>query len=338
LSDTENKNYLYFMGKKKYKFNPDTLSYERVGISLKERLTKLLAYLSSSVAFALVIVVVFVNLYETPRSKALKRENKRLLTQYELLQKDLEKIENVLNELQQRDDNIYRVIFESEPIPSSIRRAGFGGSNRYSELEDLNNAELIIETSRKMDIISKQAYIQSKSYDDVLKLALDKEQMLASIPAIQPIANKDLKRTASGWGYRFHPIYKVRKFHYGMDFTAPTGTPIYATGDGVVTEVGGSARSRVGFGLEIRIDHGYGYETLYGHLSAFNAKRGQNVKRGDIIGYVGNTGGSTAPHLHYEVHKNSEPVNPAFFYYMDLSPEEYDRMIEISSNIGQTLD
>ena len=338
MSGTESKMYLYFMAKKKYKFNPDTLNYERIGVSLKERFVKLLTYLSSSVAFALIMVVVFVSLYETPQSKILKRENKRLLTQYELLQKDLGTIETVLNEIQQRDDNLYRVIFESEPIPSSIREAGFGGSNRYSELENMSNAKLVIETTRKMDIISKQAYIQSKSYDEVLKLALDKEEMLASIPAIQPITNKDLTRTASGWGYRIHPIYKVRKFHYGMDFTAPTGTPIYATGDGVVTVVGGSARSRVGFGLEIKVDHGYGYQTLYAHLNAFNVKRGQKVKRGDVIGFVGNTGGSTAPHLHYEVFKNGANVDPTFFYYMDLDPEEYDRMIEISSNIGQTLD
>ena len=326
------------MGKKKYRFNPDTLSYERIGISLKERATRLLTYLSSSVAFALVMVVIFVNLYETPQSKVLKRENKGLLTQYELLQKDMEKIENVLDELQQRDDNIYRIIFESEPIPSTVRKAGFGGSNRYSELGTLSNAKLVTEITRKVDIISKQAYIQSKSYDEVLKLALDKEKMLASIPAIQPVANKDLKRTASGWGPRFHPIYKVMKLHEGMDFTAPTGTPIYATGDGVVTYVGGSAQSRVGFGLEIKIDHGYSYETIYGHLSSFNVKKGQSIKRGEIIGYVGNTGGSTAPHLHYEVHKNGKAVDPSLYYHLDLSAEEYDRMIEISSNTGQTFD
>jgi murein DD-endopeptidase MepM/ murein hydrolase activator NlpD len=326
------------MAKKKYKFNPNTLSYERVGISTKEKLTKILTYFASSFATALLMVVVFLNMYETPKTKALERENKRLLTQYELMSKDLDKIDKVLAELQQRDDNIYRVIFEAEPIPSSVRRAGFGGTNKYSELEDLNNSELIISTAKKLDMIAKEAYIQSKSYDEVLKLALNKEEMLASIPAIQPVANKNLKRTASGWGYRMHPIYKVRKMHYGMDFTAPTGTPVYATGDGKVLEVSGSSRSRVGFGLVIKIDHGFGYETLYGHLSAFNVKRGQQVKRGDVIGYVGNTGGSTAPHLHYEVHKNGRAVNPAYFYYKDLTPQEYDKMIAISSNIGQTLD
>ena len=326
------------MAKKKYKFNPDTLSYERIGISFKEKFTKLLAYFSSSLALALIIVVVVIDTYDSPKTKALKRENQRLLTQYELMQKDLDKIQKVLDELEQRDDNIYRVIFETDPIPSSVRKAGFGGANNYSHLESLDNSALVIETAKKLDIISKEAYIQSKSYDEVMKLALNKEDMLASIPAIQPVANKDLKRTASGWGYRIHPIYKVRKMHWGMDFSAPIGTPVYATGNGTVTQVSGSKRSRVGFGLEVKIDHGFGYETVYGHLSAFNVKVGQKVKRGDVIAYVGNTGGSTAPHLHYEVHKNGQKVNPAYYYYKDLSPQEYDEMITISSNIGQTLD
>jgi len=326
------------MPKKKYKFNPDTLSYERIGISFREKSTKILAYFSSSLALALIIVVVVINSYETPKTRALKRENQRLLSQYELMKKDLEKIDKVLEELQQRDDNIYRVIFETDPIPSSVRKAGFGGANKYSELENLDNAELVIETARKLDIVSKEAYIQSKSYDEIMEMAKNKEEMLACFPAIQPVTNTDLKRTASGWGYRIHPIYKVRKMHYGMDFTAPVGTPVYATGNGVVTEVTGSKRSRVGLGLEIKIDHGYGYETVYGHLNAFNVKRGQKVKRGDVIAYVGNSGGSTAPHLHYEVHKNGKKVNPAYYYYKDLTPQEYDKMIAISSNIGQTLD
>ncbi len=326
------------MPKKKYKFNPDTLSYERIGISIREKSTKILAYFSSSLALALIIVVIVINSYETPKTRALRRENQRLLTQYELMQKDLDKVGKVLDELQQRDDNIYRVIFETDPIPSSVRKAGFGGTNKYSELENLDNARLVIETARKLDIVSKEAYIQSKSYDEIMEMAKNKEEMLACFPAIQPVTNKDLKRTASGWGYRLHPIYKVRKMHYGMDFTAPVGTPVYATGNGKVITVTGSKRSRVGLGLEIKIDHGYGYETVYGHLNAFNVKRGQKVKRGDLIGYVGNTGGSTAPHLHYEVHKNGQKVNPAYYYYKDLTPQEYDKMIAISSNIGQTLD
>jgi murein DD-endopeptidase MepM/ murein hydrolase activator NlpD len=326
------------MAKKKYKFNPNTLSYERVGISMKEKLGKTLTYLSSSLALAIIMVIIFLNFYETPRSKELKRENQRLQTQYELMSHDIERVQTVLDELQQRDDNIYRVIFEAEPISSSVRKAGFGGSNKYSHLESLDNSELIIETAKKLDIVAKEAYIQSKSYDDVMKLALNKEKMLASIPAIMPVANEDLKRTDSGWGYRMHPIYKVRKMHYGMDFTSPIGTPIYASGDGKVIEVSGSKRSRSGFGLAVTIDHGYGYETIYAHMNGFNVKVGQDVKRGDVIGYVGNTGGSTAPHLHYEVHRNGSAVNPQFYYFKNLTPQEYERMIAISSNIGQTLD
>ncbi len=261
-----------------------------------------------------------------------------MLTQYELMSKDLDKVEKVLTDLEQRDDNIYRVIFEAEPIPSSVREAGFGGVNKYSHLESMNNADLIIGTAKKLDVLSKKAYIQSKSYDDVMKLALNKEKMLASIPSIMPVSNTDLKRTSSGWGYRIHPIYKVRKMHWGQDFTAPVGTPIYATGDGKVTEITGSKRSRVGLGMHVKIDHGFGYETVYGHMSEFHVKRGQNVKRGDIIGYVGNTGGSTAPHLHYEVHKDGKKVNPAYYLFQDLNPQEYDQMIAISTNIGQSLD
>lgn len=326
------------MVKKNYRFNPDTLSYERVGISFKERFGKILTYLSGSFGLALIVVIVFLNYFESPRAKALRRENQQLLSQFELMSRDFDRVEKVLADLQQRDDNIYRIIFEADPIPSTVRKAGFGGTNKYSHLENLSNSELIIETARKLDILSKESYIQSKSYDEVLKLALNKEKMLASIPAIMPVSNEDLKRTASGWGYRIHPIYKVRKMHYGMDFTAPVGTPVYATGDGKVVETSGSARSRVGYGLMVKVDHGYGYETLYAHLNSFNVKVGKEVKRGEIIGYIGNSGGSTAPHLHYEVHRNGSAVNPQHYYFRNLTPQEYERMIAISSNIGQTLD
>jgi murein DD-endopeptidase MepM/ murein hydrolase activator NlpD len=326
------------MAKRNYRFNPETLSYERIGLNTKRMIARFLAYFSSSLALALVISFILITYFETPRMKMLKRENQRLLTQFELMSKDLETIEKVMADIQQRDDNIYRVIFESEPISSSIRKAGFGGVNKYANLENLENAELVIKTATHLDRLAKEAYIQSKSYDEVMRLALNKEKMLAAIPAIQPVSNKDLKRTASGWGYRIHPIYKIRKFHYGMDFTAPTGTEIYATGDGVVATVKGNKRSKIGFGLEIIIDHGFGYETLYAHLNEFNVKAGQKVKRGDVIGYVGNTGGSTAPHLHYEIHKNGKPVNPEYFYFKDLTPQEYEKMVAISSNMGQSFD
>ncbi|MBN1821554.1 MAG: M23 family metallopeptidase [Prolixibacteraceae bacterium] len=326
------------MVKRNYKFNPETLSYERIGLNTKRLIGRFLAYFSSSLALALLITFIILTYFETPKMKSLKRENQRLLTQYELMEKDLGTVEKVLTEIQQRDDNIYRVIFESEPIPSSIRKAGFGGANKYTNLENMDNADLVIRTAAKLDVLLKETYIQSKSYDEVMDMALSKEKMLASIPAIQPVSNNDLKRTASGWGYRIHPIYKIKKFHYGMDFTAPTGTEVYATGDGTVSIVKGTRRSKIGFGLEIKIDHGFGYETLYGHLNGFNVKEGQKVKRGDVIGYVGNTGGSTAPHLHYEIHKNGDPVNPEFYYFKDLSPQDYEKMVAISSNMGQSFD
>ncbi|MGD9931777.1 MAG: M23 family metallopeptidase [Mangrovibacterium sp.] len=323
------------MAKAKYKFNPETLSYTKVEHNFKAKLPRLLLLFSASLMMSIIITVVFLQFYETPKTRSLKRENQRLQTQYELMFKNLENVEKVLADLQQRDDNLYRVIFEADPIPNSIRKAGFGGINKYAQLESMDNSELVIKTARKLDIISKQAYVQSKSYDEVLTLALGKEKMLASIPAVMPVSNKDLKRTASGWGFRIHPIYKIRRFHYGMDFTAPIGTEIYATGDGIVKDV---QTSRTGYGRWIVIDHGFGYETLYGHMNEFNVKVGQAVKRGSVIGYVGNAGTSSGPHLHYEVHKNGKAVNPQYFYFKDLSPQEYDTMIALSSNMGQSYD
>lgn len=323
------------MAKAKYKFNPETLSYTRLEHNFKAKIPRYLLILGTSIGLSILMTAVILQFYETPKTRDLKRENQRLLSQYELMNKNLENVEKVLTDLQQRDDNLYRVIFEADPIPNSVRKAGFGGVNKYAHLQTLDNSELVINTARKLDVIAKEAYVQSKSYDEILDLALNKEKMLASIPAIMPISNKDLKRTASGWGFRIHPVYKIRKFHYGMDFTAPIGTEVYATGDGVVRRV---ETSRSGYGRCIVIDHGFGYETLYGHLNEFNVRKGQTVKRGSVIAYSGNSGTSTGPHVHYEVHKNGKPVNPQHFYFKDLSPEEYERMIAISNNMGQSYD
>lgn len=323
------------MAKVKYRFNAHTLSYDKIVISFKTRIKRFLAVSSTTLLTSILIAIGILQFYESPRMRMLHKENERLLTQYQLFYKDLNKVERVLNEIEQRDNNLYRVIFESDPIPSTIRRAGFGGANRYSQLESFDNSELVIKTAEKLDIVSKQAYIQAKSYDEVMQLALNKEKMISCMPAIMPISNKSLKSTASGWGYRFHPIYKINQFHYGMDFAASIGTKIYATGDGVVKDVqsiGG------GFGKFIVIDHGFGYETLYGHMSGFNVKVGDQVKRGSIIGFVGSTGTSTGPHVHYEVHKNGTPVNPQYYYFKDLNAQEYEKMVTISSNIGQTFD
>ncbi|MBV5315706.1 MAG: M23 family metallopeptidase [Prolixibacteraceae bacterium] len=323
------------MARVKYRFNAHTLSYDKIVISFKTKLKRFLALFSTTLVSSVLIAVGILQFYESPRMRSLHKENERLLTQYELLYKDLATVEKVLDEIELRDNNLYRVVFESDPIPSTIRRAGFGGVNKYSQLESFDNSELVIKTAAKLDILSKQAYIQAKSYDEVLDMALNKEKLVTSMPAIMPISNKSLKSTASGWGYRFHPIYKIKQFHYGMDFTAPIGTKVYATGDGVVKDVqsiGG------GYGRWIMIDHGFDYKTMYAHLSGFNVKVGELVKRGQVIGYVGNSGTSTGPHLHYEVHKNGEPVNPQYYYFKDLNAQEYEKMVSISSNIGQTFD
>ena len=292
-------------------------------------------FLSASAFFAAIMLIAFFNFFDSPKEKILIRELDNMALQYELMNEKLSQVSAVLDNVQDRDDNIYRVIFEADPIPSSIRKAGIGGVNRYEKLEGYNNSELIISTAQKLDKISKQLYIQSKSFDEVIEMATKKSDMLASIPAIQPVTNKELKRLSSGYGRRIDPYYKKPKFHYGVDFSAPQGTPIYATGNGTVKK---TKKSRRGFGNHIVIDHGYGYESLYAHMQKYTVRRGQKVKRGDLIGYVGNSGKSTAPHLHYEVHKNGTKVNPAYYFHNDLTPEEFDRMLELAAQENQSFD
>lgn len=323
------------MAKHKYKFNPESLSYTKVARSPREKFLVFLTFFSASIVLAVLYYFVFSIFFDSPKEKGLKRQISELKANYQIVNDELNQIETVLRDLQERDDNIYRTIFEAEPIHSNVREAGTGGVNAYRNLEKLENSKLVIDVKSRLDKIMKKVYIQSTSYDEIIDLAKNKEVMLACIPAIQPISNKDLKRTASGWGYRIHPIYKIRKFHYGMDFTAPSGTEIYATGDGVVESATSSKR---GYGNHIVLNHGFGYRTLYGHMHSFNVKEGQKVKRGDVIGFVGNSGLSTAPHLHYEVHLNGKKVNPVNYYFNDLSAQEYERMIELSLKSGQTFD
>lgn len=295
-----------------------------------------MAYFTGSLILAVLYGALFTYVFDSPKEKVLKRENAQMRLQYEILSKDLDKVEKVLAHLQETDDNLYRTVFEAEPIPTSLREGGIGGVNRYEELEGYDNSRIVIETAVRLDRIKKKTYVQSRSFDELKDLAGEKEEMLRSLPAIMPISNRDLRRTASGWGYRIHPIYKIRIFHEGMDFTASTGTEIYSTADGTVSRIRSSKR---GYGNHIIIDHGFGYQTLYAHLSRFNnLKAGQSVKRGDVIGYVGSTGLSTAPHLHYEVHLNGKKVDPANYYFNDLTPDQYERMIELSMRSGQSFD
>ena len=323
------------MAKIKYYYDTKTLSYKPIKLNSSEKIRGYFIFFLSSILLSFFILMIFYQFFDSPKEKRLKLEIQNLTSQYKVINDDMKQVEKVLDEIQDRDDNIYRVIFEADPIPNSIRKQGFGGINRYEKLLGLSNSELMINTSKKIDQLTKQLYLQSKSFDEVIDLAKNKSNMLASIPAIQPVANKDLKRMASGYGFRIHPIYKTRKMHYGMDFSAKTGTEIYATGDGVISKV---KKSKRGYGNYVKINHGFGYETLYAHMSKYIVKRGQKVKRGEVIGYVGNSGISTAPHLHYEVRKDNKKINPMNFYYNDLSPEEYEKMLEISLQSNQSLD
>ncbi len=323
------------MSKIKYKFNTKLLTYEKVTVSIRKRVWQVLSYLATGLVFATITIMLAYQYLDSPKEIQLKRENKELALQYELLNNRMDEITNVLDDIQERDNNVYRTIFEAEPIPLSIRKAGFGGVDRYKALQGYNNSDLMIETNKRLDRIGKQLYIQSKSFDEVAKLAKNKAQLLSSIPAIQPISNKDLRHQPSGYGWRTHPIYKTAEFHPGMDFSAPQGTEIYATGDGTVERADAGAQ---GYGNHVVIDHGYGYKTLYGHMYKMAIKPGQKVKRGQLIGYVGSTGLSTAPHVHYEVIKGGEKTNPINYYYNDLTPEQYQKLIELSSQSSQSFD
>jgi len=323
------------MPRTKYKFNPDSLSFYKVRLGVKALLLRFLAYFTGSVIIALIYWVIFAAFFDSPREKALIREVQQLTIQYDLINREMVNVENVLGDLQKTDDNLYRTIFEAEPIPVTLREGGVGGVNRFKALEGYTNYSLVIETATRLDKIRKKVYVQSKSFDDLIELAKKKEDMLRSVPAILPISNKDLTRTASGFGLRIHPIYKIIKFHYGMDFTAPAGTDVYSTGNGVIVAVLSSKR---GLGNHIIIDHSFGYTSIYAHLSNFNVRVGQKVQRGDVIGFVGNTGTSVANHLHYEIKLNGTNVDPVNYYFEDLTAAEYERMIEIASKTGQSFD
>ena len=312
------------MSKVKYYYDSETLSYRKIETKKGRKIKIFFLSLLGMLLSGFLLLLVFLNLpyIETPKEKALKRELNNLELQFELLNK-------------KRDNNLYRVYFETNPIPDEQRRAGFGGINRYKNLEGFDNSKLIISSHKRLDILTKQIVVQSKSLDEIAALAKDREKLLSSIPAIQPVRNEDLTRMASGYGYRTDPFTKTRKKHWGMDFTAPRGTPVYATGDGVVIQADNRAS---GYGRHIRIDHGYNYISLYAHLYKYNVRKGQKVKRGDLIGFVGSSGRSEAPHLHYEVFKDDVRINPINFYYGNLSPDEYAELPIAAGQENQSLD
>ena len=322
------------MRKVYYIYNPRTQTYDRIYPTVRQRGLSILRRLFVGMGLGAGSFLLLLLLFGSPSEKELRIENSRLLAQYDVLSRRLDDAEEVLRDIQQRDDNLYRVIMQADPIAPAIRQAGYGGTNRYEELMDMANAGLVVNTTQKLDVLSKQLYIQSKSFDDVVEMCKNHGEMLKCMPAIQPFSNKDLRQTASGYGTRIDPIYGTAKFHSGMDFSASPGTDVYATGNGTVVKMGWET----GYGNTIVIDHGFGYQTWYAHLRDFRTKLGKKVVRGEVIGGVGSTGKSTGPHLHYEVHVKGQVVNPINYYFMDLSAEDYDRMVQLAANHGKVFD
>ena len=322
------------MSKKKYKINPDTLVLEQVEHGLRYWLRQTGIYIFGGIVLGIIFLYLFLVFFPSPREKQLLREKEALEAQLTHLHQQVDQMQIVMTDLQQRDENLYRVLFGAEPIPMSIRQGTQRKIAYYEELASMTNSQLSADLALKVDVLEKEMYVQAKSYDDILEMAKNQEIRMKNIPAIQPVMNKDLKRVASGYGMRIDPVYHVRKFHQGMDFTAPTGTEVFATGNAKVKFTGW----KQGYGNTVILDHGFGYETLYAHLYKSLVRKGQKVRRSDIIALVGNSGKSTGPHLHYEVRLNGKPVDPRNYYFYDLSPEEYDQMIQLSNNFGQMLD
>ncbi len=324
------------MAKIKYYYDTESCRYERIKVSSWDIILNLMGFLVVSTIIGFGIFLAADHYFESPTKASLRKENEELQLYYDLIKQDMVEVNQMLAVLEERDDDIYRVVFGVEPIPNEIRYAGIGGSNRYRDLleKGLKRETLIVNNLQRMDAMKKKMYIQTKSYDEIVSLAKNKEELLASLPAIQPVSNKELKRLASGYGYRIDPIYKIKKMHYGTDFSIKRGSPVYATGDGVVRF---TKSSFGGYGKQIEINHGFGYRTKYAHLNEFVVKKGQKVKRGELIAYSGNTGKSTAPHLHYEVIKDNKKVDPVNFFYKDLSDEEYAEILRLSSIENQSM-
>jgi murein DD-endopeptidase MepM/ murein hydrolase activator NlpD len=325
------------MSKVKYYYDSENLAYRKIKTRKRRKLGVIILFLLASALFGFLSFIVLLNTpyFETPKDRLQAREIENLRLNYALLNKKMDQVNGVIEAIENRDNNLYRVYFNKSAIPDSIRKAGLPGISRYKTLEGYDNSQLVINTTKRIDVLSNELAIQSKSLDAILKLAEAKSDFLSAIPAIQPVRNENLKQMASGFGYRTDPFTKARKMHEGMDFTAKTGSPIYATGDGVVAKADNTAS---GYGNHIVIRHGFGYETLYAHLSKYKARAGQRVKRGDIIGYVGSTGRSEGPHLHYEVHKDKKVVNPLNFYYGNISAVEYVVIAQLANQENQSLD
>lgn len=320
--------------KKKYHINPETLALERIEYGLLYWLRRSGWYLIGGICLGFVFFLIYFYFFPSPREAQLQQKNKNLEAQVELLGKQVEQMQVVMQDLGQRDENLYRVLFGAEPIPLNVRTGATHRIAYYDSIAKMTNSQLVSDLTRKIDVLEREIYTQARSYDELLELAKTQEVRMENIPAIQPVLNQNLKRVASGYGVRIDPVYHVRRFHSGMDFTAPVGTDVYATGNGQVEFVGW----KQGYGNTVIVNHGFGYTTLYAHLYKSLVRPGQKVKRSDVIALVGNTGKSTGPHLHYEVRYQDKPVDPRNFYFYDLSPEEYDQMVQLSNNFGDMLD
>lgn len=323
------------MAKQKYIFNTKTLTFEVFKISTAKKVGRIVLLALTVIGMAFLFAILLFTFFKSPNEKIQARELEYMKLQYEILNDKMDLYEAELADLEQRDNDIYRVVFEAEPIPSAKRRLGLANANRYASLDGYHNSEQVIAASKKLDMIASQMYYQSISYDEVFEMARNKEEMLACIPAIMPLRINDINYISSYFGYRPDPVYKIGKFHEGIDFSTNLNTEIYATGDGTVV---GVERTQWGYGNLVTIDHGFGYKTLYAHLNGFAVKEGQKVKRGQLIGYAGTTGKSTGVHLHYELHKNDVPIDPIRFFFNDLTPDQYEEILEQSILPSQTMD
>lgn len=321
------------MVKIKYRFNPETLKFDKVKTSVRKTIFKAFTFFTATLALTIMYYLIYIQFFSTPKERILTREINQLTEKYAGLTETFQLIEDVLADIQQRDSNIYRTIFESEPVPQTVLQAGFGRINHYEALEGYSNSELLLETTRRGELLLSQLRVESNIVNELLEKVSEKSEQLQFLPAIQPIENKDLTHTAAGFGMRMHPFWRIKSFHDGMDFAAPVGTPVRATGNGQVVET----QSAGAQGVRVAIDHGFEYKTVYAHMDKYTVKTGQKVTRGDIIGTVGTTGLSTTPHLHYEVHKSGKPVNPINYFFNELTPAAFARIRDMS-NLGRTFD
>jgi len=323
------------MKKIKYYYNTNTLRYEKLETPLRVRLLRVFGFLAAALVTAALISYVAFQFVGSPREKILAQQNSAMKENYKELDTQLESIEKQMKELEKRDNDVYRAIFEANPIPDSARAKELEDKLEIAKVERIGDNQLVASITGTLKNLMSRIAAQKKSYDEVDDLVNDKEKLLAHTPAIQPVSNKDLNRVASGYGYRIDPVYKTTKFHAGLDFSAPQGTPIYATADGTVSTAGNTGN---GYGNHVIISHGYGYETLYGHMVRVKVRNGEAIKRGEVIGWVGSTGKSTGPHCHYEVHKYNEKINPIYFFFNDLSPEQFDLLLKKAAASNQSLD